>query len=122
MTSRRLLVASAAVALAAAGCGTTKIVVSTPVDTETVTLVTTLRQVRTLKQSPSTAAPEPTVYVDAMEGLLYKPETMSVGGGHQFVGHIRWMSYGGPEAIAKAVYGYDDCIPGCAGGRLSRSS
>ena len=56
------------------------------------------------------------MYVDAMEGLLYKPETMSVGGGHQFVGHIRWMSYGGPEAIAKAVYGYDDCKPSCAGG------
>jgi len=83
-----LLGASAAVAVVAAGCGTTKVVVSTSVATETVAAVATVRQVRTVNQGPATVA-EPTVYVEAIEGLLYKPETMSYGGGHQFVAHIR---------------------------------
>lgn len=111
-----------ALALAAAGCGATKVVVSTSVETETVTRTfrTTVRQTLTLKQPSLTpASPEPTVYVRAMEGLLYKPDTISYYGGHQLVTHIRWTSYGGQEAIGNALYGRDDCNPSCAAGHYT---
>jgi hypothetical protein len=99
-------------ALFLVGCGTTKVVVHQRTQTQTVT--------RTITQAATTpAAPEPTIYVDTSSGLLYKPDSINVYGGHQFVAHIRWVRYGGATAFGKADFGRDDCNPDCATGHYT---
>jgi hypothetical protein len=105
---RRLFLAALLGALLAGG-GSTEII--TRERLQTVTQVQTVRQVHTV-----TTTPEPTVYVAAAEGLLYKPSSLSYYGGHQIVDRIRWNAYGGPVAIAKAVFGRDDCNRGAPWG------
>lgn len=104
----RIFAALAIVALV--GCGATKVVGRERV--KTITLTSILEPTQTVRPPP----PQPTVYVASNEGVLYKPRKMSYYGGAQVVERIRWMSYGGPTAVARAVYAYDTCKLGCGGG------
>jgi hypothetical protein len=55
----------------------------------------------TVKQPEPRVAAEPMIYVDTPAGLLYKPPSISYYGGHQFIAHIRWTTYGGALALGK---------------------
>jgi hypothetical protein len=83
------------------------------------TQTVTVTSVRTVTATTRTGAAEPTIYVDTLQGLLYKPDSMSYYGGAQVIEHIRWLSYGGAVAIGKAEFGRDDCNPDCATGRYT---
>lgn len=107
---RRLLIASLVTGLLLAGCGTTKMVVKS----HTVTQLRTTTEERTV-----TTAQQPTIFVAASEGLLYKPDSLSFHGGHQIVDRIRWMAYGGALAVGRARFGRDDCNPSCADGHYT---
>jgi hypothetical protein len=92
------------------GCGTTKTVVVQKRHTVTQTLtVTTVKKI----------APAPTVFVETPNGVEYKPTQISYYGGHQYVGRIKWKSYGGDVASGSAVYAYDTCDPDCATGKYT---
>jgi hypothetical protein len=93
------------------GCGTTRVVVQERTQTNTVT--------ETVKQPEPRVAAEPMIYVDTPAGLLYKPPSISYYGGHQFIAHIRWTTYGGALALGKGDYSLDDCDPSCAEGHYT---
>jgi hypothetical protein len=105
-----LLIASAA---ALSGCGSTRTVVVR--QTRTVTTVRTVTRTETVTKVKAIAT-QPTVYVAAREGIVYKPSQMSYYGGEQYIGRIKWKSYGGDVATGSAVYAYNTCDKGCAEG------
>jgi hypothetical protein len=100
------------------GCSSTKIVREIRTTTRSVTTTATVTVTITTKVN---ATAEPLVYVETCcrPVLEYKPEHMSYYGGHQYIRHIRWTTYGGPKAFGRGEWGQNDCNPSCADGHYT---
>ena len=111
-----------ALALVAAGCGSTT--------TRTVTHTTTTRAPTPAGTTPSKTPPAPTVtttpavtipasqpvyFQGASAGAAQRPATLELtGDGTLFVQHVQWNSWGGATATGSGNAEYHGCTPNCA--------
>jgi hypothetical protein len=97
------------VALVALGCGTRTV-------SQTVTETTTHARTVTVTKR---VTPQPRVFVPAHGQLEYMPDLMGLGASSA-IEDIHWKTYGGPTALGVGVWPKNDCVPGCAGGHITR--